>query len=84
MVLAGVPVADAHVLALVRLVRNAGFEETATRLENAWSLEVKVLALTMPERGVILRALDDPPDGLAELHGVLVRDREARIASGLR
>ena len=83
MVLAGVPVADANVLELARLVRDAGFDETAGRLEDAWKLEVKVLALTIPEREAILRALDDPPAGLAELRGVLVREHEWRLGHGL-
>jgi hypothetical protein len=30
------------------------------------------VALTIPEREKIIRALDDPPDGLAELRGVLL------------
>jgi hypothetical protein len=83
-VLAGVPVADADVLTLARLVRGAGFVETASRLEDAWDMQVRVLGLTLEEREEILRALEEAADGLAELRGVLIRDREARIASGLQ
>jgi hypothetical protein len=83
MMLAGVPVADVDVLELARLVRKAGFDHTAERLENAWHVECKVLALTIPEREEVLRLLDDPPDGLAELRGVLVREHEWRVREGL-
>jgi hypothetical protein len=33
----------------------------------------KVLALTVPERETIIRALDDPPAGLEELRGAASR-----------
>ena len=74
MQLAGIPVRDQDVLELARLLREADFETVAERLENAYDAETKVLALTVPEREAILRALDDPPEGLAELRGVLLRD----------
>ena len=83
MMLAGIRVADSDVLELTRRVRDAGFEATADRLGEAWTLETKVLALTVDEREAILRALDDPPDGLAELRGVLVREHEWRVQEGL-
>ena len=71
-------------LELARLLRDAGFDDTAARLEDAYDLETKVLALTIPDREQILRALDDPPsDGLAELRGVLVREHEWRKRVGL-
>ena len=83
MVLAGVPIADADVLELARLVQDAGLDDTAERLERAWEVETKVLALTVGEREEILRALEGSPDGLAELQGALVRDRESRQRIGL-
>lgn len=46
--------------------------ELAERLERALDHEVKVLALTIDDRAVILRALDDPPEELAELRAVLL------------
>ena len=46
-------------------------------------MQTKVLALTIPQRERILRALDDAPDGLAELRGVLLREREWRVREGL-
>jgi hypothetical protein len=42
-----------------------------------------VLALTIDDREAILRALDDPPDSLAELRGVLLREHEWRVREGL-
>ena len=80
---AGVPVADADVLELARLVRARGFDDTAERLERASGVETKVLALTIDEREEILCALEDPPAGLAERRGVLVREHEWRLREGL-
>jgi hypothetical protein len=38
--------------------------------------EVKVVALDIPERDTIFRALEDPLAGLEELRGVLLREVE--------
>lgn len=59
------------------------FEALAEKLEAAYSRETKVLALTIPERGEILAGLDDPPPGLEEVRGVLIREREWRVREGL-
>ncbi len=83
MQLAGIPVRDADVLELARLLREADFEDVAERLENAYDRESRVLALTVPEREAIIRALDDAPVGLAELRGVLLLEHEARVREGL-
>jgi hypothetical protein len=81
--LAGIPVRDQDVLDLARLLRDAGFNETAETVEDAYDQEVKVLALTITDREAILRALDDPPDGLAELRGVLLAEHTWRVREGL-
>ncbi len=81
--LAGISVADKDVLELARLLRSAGFEDIGERLEGGWDAETKVLALTVRERESILRVLDDPPAGLAELRGVLLRKHEWRRRVGL-
>ncbi len=82
--LAGIPVADRLVLELaVKLRREAGLDETAEKLENAYDRETKVLALTISEREQILYALDDPPDGLAELRSVLLAEQVGRQRQGL-
>ncbi|MDQ3672103.1 MAG: hypothetical protein M3364_06660 [Actinomycetota bacterium] len=83
MMLAGIPVRDADVLELAILLRDSAFEDAAERLENAYDRETKVLALTIPDREAIVRALNDPPDGLAELRGVLLVEHEARVHDGL-
>jgi hypothetical protein len=44
-------------------------------------------ALTIPDREAILRVLDDPPDELGELRGVLLRStsgEHARASASLR
>ena len=53
------------------------------RLKGAWDAETKVLALTIEDRERILRALDDPPEGLAELRGVPIREHTWRVREGL-
>jgi hypothetical protein len=83
MQLAGIPVADRDVLELALLLRAAGSAETAEGLEHAYDREAKVLALTIAEREQILVTLDDPPDGLAELRGVLLAEHEGRVRDGL-
>jgi hypothetical protein len=41
------------------------------------------VALTIEDRERILLALEDCPDGLAELRGVLLREQEWRVREGL-
>jgi hypothetical protein len=71
------------VLELARLLRDGAFDDVAERLENAYDVECKVLALSISEREAIIRSLDNPPDGLAELRGVLLREHEWRVREGL-
>ena len=80
MYLAGVPVRDDAILELARLLDDD--PQLATRLEDAWSRDIRVFALTIPERETIIRALDDPPAGLEELRGVLLREHVARDGLG--
>ena len=67
----------------MRLLRDAGFDDIAEKLEVAYDRETIVLALTIADREAILRALDDPPDELAGLRGVLLREHEWRLREGL-
>ena len=76
-------VRDQDILELAQLLRAAGFAETAERLEDAYDLETMILALTIAEREQIIRALDEPPEGLAELRTVLLREHEGRVREGL-
>ena len=55
----------------------------ADRLERARADRVTLLALTIDERAIILAALDDPPDGLAELRAVLMNEHQWRQREGL-
>jgi hypothetical protein len=64
--LAGLPVSEAATAELAGMVRAAGAEELADRLDRGLDDDVKLLALTVDERTVILAALEDPPDALAE------------------
>jgi hypothetical protein len=63
--LAGVPVPATAAAELAGIVRTAGADNLADRLERALSDEVKLLALTIDERALILAALDGPPQPLA-------------------
>src|SRR5688572_28267116 len=55
--LAGLPVREELVLELARRVDDPTLAE---RLDDAYGRMVRVLALTIPERETIIRALDDP------------------------
>ena len=84
MQLAGIPIPDADVLELARLLREGGFVDVAEKLENGYDRETKVIALTVVDRESILWALDEPPtDGLAELRGVLLAEHAWRVREGL-
>ncbi|MBA3382405.1 MAG: hypothetical protein H0T97_11190 [Actinobacteria bacterium] len=74
MQLVGVPIRDDDVRELVDALWVGGFEDVAHKLEHAIAMETKVLALTIPDREGILRVLDDPPETVAELRGVLVQE----------
>jgi hypothetical protein len=73
--LAGVPV-EAE---LVRELIDRVDEPTAGQLEGALDAGRAVVALTIQDRERILRALEDCPDGLAELRGVLRREQAWRL-----
>ena len=66
-----------------RPVRATGADELADRLEGALVDGVELLALTIDERAIILAALEDPPEGLAELRAVLLNEHEWRQREGL-
>jgi hypothetical protein len=72
--LRGIGIPDRDVLDLARRLRATGYDE-ADKLEDAHRREIVILALEIPEREAILRALEDCPDGpLAELRAVILRD----------
>ena len=67
MMLAGLPVPDPAIDALAELVRAAGADDLADRLDRALTDGVKLIALTLGERAVMLAAFEDPPPELTEL-----------------
>ena len=73
MMLAGVIVSSDLVRELIEIVG----EPTASVLEHSLGVETVVLALSIEDRERI-RALDDPPEGVAELRGVLLCEHEWR------
>jgi hypothetical protein len=80
MMLAAIRVPNEDVRELVGLV------DARTRgvLEKALELGTVIVALTVPDREQILRALDDPQTTpLAELRGVLLAEHEWRAREGL-
>jgi hypothetical protein len=77
--LAGIPVSVELVRELAAIVD----EPTASVLERALEVETVVLALSIEDRERIIRALDDPPEGLAELRGVLLREHQWHKRVGL-
>jgi len=80
MMLAGRRVPDYDVRELARLVD----EPTRGVLEKALELGTVVLALTVPDREQIIRALDDPQTtALAELRATLLVEYEWRVREGL-
>ena len=89
MMLAGLPVPVDAIHELAGLVRETSGDELADRLEQALVDEVKLFALSLDERALMLSALEDPPHELAELRAVLLADyqwrrwvrREAKIRS---
>ena len=44
---------------------------------------MKILALTIDERAIILASLEDPPEELAGLRAVLLNEHEWRKSEGL-
>ena len=56
---------------------------TAERLERADDREARIVALDIPERETIIRALDDPPPRLEDLRACLLQEHVARVRDGL-
>ena len=83
MMLAGLPVAAESVAELASMVRAEGGDDLADRLDRALAADVKLLALSINDRAIALAAIEDPPDGLAELRGVLMNEHQWRQREGL-
>jgi hypothetical protein len=81
--LAGLPVEDRLVLTRAGKLRDADLEDTAENLENGYDRETRMLALSIADRGSILRVLEDGPDEYVELRATLLREHEWRVREGL-
>jgi hypothetical protein len=81
--LAGVSVPETYVALLAELLIAAGLEDTADVLLLALDAGQDLVALSIQDREAMLRVLDDPPQGLAELQGVLLAEHERRVREGL-
>jgi hypothetical protein len=55
--------------------------QAARTIYDALQGEIVFVAFTADQRAAILAVLEDPPEGLAELRGALLRDQEQRVGS---
>ena len=62
--LAGIPVRDADVVELVRLLRGAGFPDVAYKIDHGIELGTRVNALTIVDRESILQRSTSRPRAL--------------------
>jgi hypothetical protein len=83
MMVAGISVRDQDVLDLVQRLLEAGFEDTADALAVALDARQRLVAVTVQDREAILRVLDEPPDDLAELRAVLLKEHEGHVRDWL-
>jgi len=81
--LAGIDLTEESLLQLVVRLRRAGLGEQADRIVDALMSMQTQVPLRHPDRVAILTVLDDPPDDLAELRGVLLAEHEGRVRGGL-
>jgi hypothetical protein len=83
MFLAGIPVDDRLVLVLAGMLRDAGLDTTAEKLENGYDRETKILALSIADPESILRVIEGGPDEYVELRATLLKEHEWRVREGL-
>jgi hypothetical protein len=83
MVLACISVADPSVLELTGRLREFGFDATAARIQGGYERQVIMLTLDTAERGQILKALADCPEGLRDLRTVLQMEANWHGQGGL-
>ena len=78
--LAGVSLSDDLVVELAQRLQGNGAQHTAQALLKAAIRGTSAAALDTQDRKNILAVLDDPPAGLEELQGVLLREVRRRGA----
>jgi hypothetical protein len=84
MMIAGIAVSESDVRELIVLLRRAGLDAVATKLDLEAEVEAHIFNLTTVDREAILRVLRDPPtNALAGVQGVLLRDHEVFQREGL-
>ena len=83
MMLAGLNVADRHVIDLARLLREAGCDDTAARLESGYEHQARLLALSTSERDEILSVVVECPEELTQLRATLLQQHEWRRREGM-
>ena len=75
--LLGIPVSDDDARSLVATLLVEGTPDALTaaaQLTKGVERDLHAVGLTRAERTAVLACLEDPPDGLAELRGALMRD----------
>jgi hypothetical protein len=85
LVIWGIPVVPADARALVATLIADGdrdWLEAAARLDRALGDGGGLVGLTPEQRDALLGCLVDPPPGLTELRGALLRDHEHRHRQG--
>lgn len=82
--LAGIPVADEHVVELVGRLRDADLHPTADHLQRTLDRGARIVALDGNDRHAILRVLEERPDELLELRATLIQEAVWRKSEGLR
>jgi hypothetical protein len=81
--LAGLDITDDALLDLVVRLRRAGNDHLADTIVGALMTQQSEVALIPPDRVAILKVLDDPPEVLVELRGVLLSQHEWLRDEGL-
>lgn len=84
MLIYGTPVENTHVRSIVAslfVTADPVAHTTAHTLARALDNGERIVAIKHYERDAILSVLGNPPDGLAELRGVLARDHSGRANS---
>jgi len=72
----GTEVADELVVDLVGMLRRAGYDSTAVKLQTALTWGRPEPTLTQLDAGCLFRVLADPPPGLVELRAAVLMDVE--------
>lgn len=86
--LLGIPISDAdarHLVATLLVEGTPDAPAAAAKITKGVESGLYAVGLTRAERTAVLACLEDPPDGLVELRGVLMREHRGsyRARAGL-